>query len=137
LEDGVANASERAATGAIGGDGGEIAIGASFGLMADVALFLERLQRGEHGRVREIFLERVAHFGHTGGAEAPQDAHDGQLTRGEVDLVHGDALLSTGSSVDYDARRGLSTVFSVERRKSACRRVTTRRLAGARFFASL
>src|SRR5688572_6805505 len=89
VEDRVADPRDRAASRALGADRREVAIGAPLGLVAHVALLLERLERGEHRRVSERLVERVACFGDRGRAESPEDAHDLELARRKVDVVHG------------------------------------------------
>ena len=89
----ASDAGERAAAGAFGADGREVAIRPPLGFVADVPLLLQRLERGEDGRIGERLLERVAYVGDRRRAEAPEDAHDFELARREIDVVHVGSLL--------------------------------------------
>ena len=90
VEDRVANAGECAVAGALDSDGGEVAVRAPFELVAHVTLVGEGLQGRQHGGVGERFIECLAHLGDSGRAELPEDAHDGEFARGEVDVFgHG------------------------------------------------
>src|SRR6185503_516539 len=100
MKDRVADSRQRAATGALGLDGWEIAIRAAFRLVADVTLRLERLQRGQHRGIREVFLESVPHLGDADGAEQPEDANDGELAWRKIDVGHGRGLVSTAFPVE-------------------------------------
>src|ERR1700712_2697152 len=63
VEDRVANASNCASSGALGGDERKVSVGAPLSFVAHVALFLEGLERREDRRVGEILLEGLTHFG--------------------------------------------------------------------------
>jgi hypothetical protein len=88
VEDRVLDARQGAPAGAVGLDRREIAIRPPLRFMAHVPLFLERLERRQHGGIRQRLVELALHLRDRGGAKAPEDAHHLELARGKIDVGH-------------------------------------------------